>query len=188
MSDETGGWMDAPSGGYREIAVPASIFATLRRELGKETGVLPTIHALHASGYAAGAAAAAAFKVSPDEDVRALSQTAFWTRVGAFFTRRGWGTLTHVPRHRAIGLLHSPDWAEGSQPRDEDDASCSFSSGFLSGLLTELAGGPVAVLEVTCRARGEEACSFAFGAASAIHDLYGHLLEGADLDTALGAL
>jgi len=180
--------MDAPSGAHREIAVPASIFATLRHELAKEAGVLPTIHALHATGYTAGIAAAATFRTSADEDVQSLPQAEFWARLSAFFVRRGWGTLVHEPRHQAVGLLKSSDWVEGSERRTEEDASCSFSAGFLSGLLTELAGGPVAVLEVTCRARGDEACSFAYGAAPAIHELYGKLLEGAELDGALAVL
>lgn len=180
--------MDALPGAHREIALPASIFATLRHELAKEAGVLPTIHALHAAGYTAGVAAASAFRISTDEDVRSLPQTEFWTRLSGFFVRRGWGTLAHVPRHHAVGFLTSSDWVEGAERRAEEDASCSFSTGFLSGLLSELAGGPVAVLEVTCHARGDDACSFAFGAASAIHELYGQLLEGAELDGALAAL
>lgn len=180
--------MDAPSGAHREIAVPASIFAALRNELAKEAGVLPTIHALHASGYKAGAAAVAAFRTTPDEDLHALSQPEFWARLDAFFARRGWGTLTHVPRHEAVGILTSSDWVEGAERRDEEHVSCSFSTGFLCGLLTELAGGPVAVLEVTCRGRGDDSCSFAFGAAATIHELYGRLLEGAELDGALAAL
>jgi hypothetical protein len=180
--------MDAPSGAHQEIAVPASIFATLRRELAKEAGVLPTIHALHASGYEAGTAAAVAFRGAPSDDVGALPQDEFWARLVAFFTRRGWGTLTHTPRHPAVGLLSSSDWVEGAERRDDDDASCSFSTGFLSGLLTELAGGPVAVLEVTCHARGDDQCSFAFGSAAAVHELYGQLLGGAELDGALATL
>lgn len=180
--------MDAPSGAHQEIAVPASLFATLRRELANEAGVLRTIRALNASGYSAGVGAAKAFRVSPDEEVQSLPQSEFWTRLSAFFARRGWGTLTHAPRHPAVGLLTSADWVEGAERPDEGDASCSFSSGFISGLLTELVGGPVAVLEVTCRARGEDVCSFAFGAAAAIHELYGKLLEGEDLDGALAAL
>jgi len=180
--------MDASSGAHQEIAVPASIFATLRRELAKEAGLLPTIHALHASGYSAGAVTAAAFRAFQDEDVLALPQDVFWTRLSTFFARRGWGTLAHVDRHEAVGLLTSTDWIEGASRGHDEGASCSFSAGFLSGLLTELAGGPVAVLEIECRARGDAACSFAFGAAPVIHELYGQLVEGAELDGALAAL
>jgi hypothetical protein len=58
----------------------------------------------------------------------------------------------------------------------------------LSALLSEVAGGPVAVLEVTCRTKGDERCTFAFGSAPTVHDLYGLLLDGQDLDSALAAL
>lgn len=180
--------MDAPFGAHHEIAVPASIFATLRRELAKETGVLPTIHALHAAGYEAGVRSAGFFRASPGEDVTAIPQVEFWARLGSFFARRGWGTLSHTSPHAGVGILESSDWAEGDAQTAEEDVSCSFSTGFLSGMLSELAGGPVAVLEVTCRSRGNASCSFAFGAASTVHDLYGHLLEGSDLDGALAAL
>ena len=103
--------------------------------------------------------------------------------------RRGWGTLRHEQAHDAVGLLHSRDWAE--PPPDGptgSDASCGFTTGFLSGLLSALAGGPVAVLEVSCRGRGDDACTFAFGSETAIHELYGHLLDGADMAAALAAL
>ncbi|NIX42216.1 MAG: hypothetical protein GWN06_24335, partial [Gemmatimonadetes bacterium] len=54
--------------------------------------------------------------------------------------------------------------------------------------LTELAGGPIAVLEVSCRARGDDCCDFAFGSETAIHGLYGRLLQGENLQAALAAL
>ena len=179
--------MDALSGPFREIAVPVRIFGDLRSALAKEAGALPAIHALHSAGYAAGVAAAHALKASPDEDVMVLAQEAFWSRLAGFFARRGWGHLTHEALHDAVGTLTSSDWAEPGDERDED-ASCTFSTGFLSGLLTTLAGGPVAVLEVNCRARGDAQCTFAFGNATAIHEVYGQLLEGADLRGALASL
>jgi hypothetical protein len=55
----------------------------------------------------------------------------------------------------------------------------------MSGLLSQIAGGPVAVLEVSCRTRGDDACRFGFGSERAITDLHGLLLDGADLDSAL---
>ncbi len=179
--------MDALSGPFREIAVPVRMFGDLRSALAKEAGPLPAIHALHSAGYAVGVAAADAFRASADEDVLALAEEAFWTRLAGFFARRGWGHLRHEALHEAVGTLVSSDWAEPGDERDAD-ASCTFSTGFLSGLLTTLAGGPVAVLEVSCRARGDELCSFAFGNAAAIHELYGQLLEGADLRGALASL
>jgi hypothetical protein len=46
----------------------------------------------------------------------------------------------------------------------------------------------VAVLEVACRSRGSDACQFVFGSEAAIHELYGRLMEDADLEAALASL
>ncbi|MEJ2204727.1 MAG: hypothetical protein P8170_11505 [Gemmatimonadota bacterium] len=174
---------------FREIVLPASVFGVLRRELGSGTSPLAAIHALHAAGHASGTEAAEAFRASADGDVSHLSTDAFWGRVEGFFARRGWGTVKHVDRHEGVGFLVSGDWAEaGFHSEGEEEVACSFSNGFLSGFLTRLAAGPVAVLEVTCRGRGDDACTFAFGSGDAIHELYGRLLEGEDLDQVLAAL
>lgn len=178
--------MDATGASLREVAVPAIIFTTLRRELAKEAGDLPTIHALHAAGYAAGVDMGAAFVTSLGAEATEIGQGRFWSRLSEFLSRRGWGTVAHEDRHRAVGLLTSPDWVEASDADGRE--GCSFTTGLLSGLLTRAAGGPVAVLEVSCRCRGDDHCAFAFGSEEAIHDLYGELLDGADLSGALASL
>lgn len=172
----------------REIAVPISLFTALREELEGEAGTLPTVHALHKAGYRAGIQASGQLHVEAGGDAFAKSQDQFWRTLGTFFAKRGWGTLAHDRAHDAVGVLSSTDWAEAGTGEPDPDASCCFSTGFLSGLLSQMAGGPVAVLEVECRTRGGEACRFAFGSEEVIHELYGQLLEGADLDTALTAL
>jgi V4R domain len=179
--------MEPTPGAYREIAVPVSLFATLRHELAKGAGALPTIHALQAAGYAAGADAAGAFAGSGGEDVGAIPEDVFWTRLASFFSARGWGSLSAAGSSDAVGVLSSGDWVEANGAAGAE-ASCSFTSGFLSGFLSRIAGGRVAVLEVSCRGRGDERCSFAFGSEAAIHELYGHLLQGVALDRALGSL
>ena len=180
--------MDSKGGAPREIAVPVSVFGALRTELAKEAGTLPAVHALHNAGYQAGTEAAASVVGSQKNASATHGQDAFWAGLTEFFSQRGWGTLSHDSAHEAVGILSSGDWAEASSGDVDPDASCFFSTGFLSGLLSELADGPVAVLEVGCRTRGEDACRFAFGSESAIHDLYGRLLDGIDLDGALSAL
>jgi len=172
----------------REIAVPVSMFGSLRAELEREAGTLPTVHALHHAGYASGVAAAPSLAGNGESDHGALGQEAFWSRFSDFFDKRGWGKIRHEQRHRAVGILSSTDWAEASATEGGPEASCHFTTGFLSGILSELAGGPVAVLEVGCRMRGEGTCQFAFGSEGAIHQLYGRLLDDADLDGALAAL
>ena len=180
--------MDNKGGAPREIAVPVSVFGALRTELAKEAGTLPTVHALHHAGYQAGTEAAATLAGGENDGAATLAQDAFWQKLSEFFSQRGWGTLNHDSAHQAVGLLSSADWAEANGGEVEPDASCFFSTGFLSGLLSELASGPVAVLEVGCRTRGEDACRFAFGSELAIQDLYGRLLDGVDFDGALSAL
>lgn len=175
------------SPGVREIAVPVGIFAHLQRALTAEAGELAGIRALHAAGYEAGTAAATALRASSAEDPLSLPVDRFWSRVSTFFSRRGWGTLDLAASGGGAGVLSSPDWSESAGTAGED-ASCSFSTGFLCGFLSALAGGSVAVLEVRCRGRGDEECAFAFGNAEAVHELYGLLLDGADLDGALSAL
>jgi predicted hydrocarbon binding protein len=172
----------------KEIAVPVSMFGSLRRELEKEAGTLPTVHALHHAGYQAGAEAALDVARAGRAEISSTGAEAFWSRLADFFGSRGWGSLSHSPVHDGVGVLSSPDWAEAAEGTVDQKASCCFSTGFLSGLLSELAGGPVAVLEVECRTRGGEACRFAFGSEAAIHELYGRLLNGGDLDGALSEL
>jgi len=180
--------MSRNGGGPREIAVPISVFGSLRGELEEEAGVLPTVRALHRAGYQAGLAGAATVNSEAGGDSFSLSEDRFWTSLSEYFSKRGWGTLSHHPAHPGVGILKTKDWAEAEVADVKPDAGCSFSSGFLSGLLSQLAGGPIAVLEVECRMRGAEACDFAFGSETAIHDLYGKLLDGADLENALAAL
>jgi len=178
--------MEATSQGERDVAVPGSIFVSLRRELEKEVGALPAVHALHSAGYAAGSAAAPGF--SEGDGVDSMPEVEFWARVTTFFARRGWGTVSHRTSGEAVGLLTTPDWVEATELSPDEGASCSFSTGFLSGLLSEFAGGPIAVLEVSCRSRGDESCTFAFGSEGAVHVLYGRLLEGQELERALDGL
>lgn len=174
--------------GAKEIAVPVSLFASLRAELEKGAGMLETVRALHSAGYQAGLAAAKAVHKESGGDSLSLSEAGFWVSLSHYFERRGWGTLDHSTPHPGVGILSSSNWAEASPTETRADASCSFSTGFLSGLLSQLAGGPIAVLEVGCRSRGADSCDFAFGSESAIHELYGRMLDGATLQAALEAL
>ncbi|MEX2465905.1 MAG: 4-vinyl reductase [Gemmatimonadota bacterium] len=143
------------------------------------------MRSLHHAGYAVGTEAAAGFAAGGDFDVSELTTSEFWGSVQRFFGRKGWGTLRHEAAHPGVGLLTSDDWVEASAEETDSEGSCSFSTGFLAGLLSELAKRPVAVLEVTCRTRGDDACRFAFGSEAVVHELYGRLLDGSDLARAL---
>ena len=172
----------------RDVAIPAAGLTALRRSLQQEAGPLPAVHALHAAGFSSGEAIWEGLKRGPGRDTADLDEGGFFGRLSGALGRRGWGSLVHRTPHPGIGLLDSADWAEAQAGARERQPSCTFSAGMLSAILSGAAGGPVAVLEVTCRTRGDDRCTFAFGSAATIHDLYGLLLDGQDLDSALASL
>ena len=174
----------------REIAIPASVFESLHSELASESRPRRVVQPLHRAGYQAGLAAASLANRESGGDSLTQSQDGFWSSLSDFFSTRGWGTLSHSTPHRAIGILHTTDWAEAEAKSDApaQDRTCSFSMGYLSGLLSTLVGSTVAVLEVSCQSRGDDACEFAFGSESAIQHLDRAILNGAAMSHALEEL
>ena len=172
----------------RDVAIPALGLTMLRQALQKEVGPLPAIHALHTAGFDSGQAIWESLSRGSGRELPDLDDTSFWLRLAEALGKRGWGTLTHRAIHEGLGLLASPDWAEAVGGSGEQQPSCTFSAGMLSALLTCAAGGSIAVLEVTCRTRGDDVCGFAFGSLATVHDLYGLILEGKDLEGALASL
>ena len=179
--------MKAKSGVPREVALPVTVFEALRAEVENGAGTLETVRAMHHAGYTAGLSAAFMINREAGGDAFALASEPFWRLLSNYFSTRGWGTLEHRAAHPGIGVLSSGDWAESSAGAGSE-AGCSVSAGLLSGILSQLAGDAVAVLEVRCRSRGHDACDFAFGSETAVHELYGRMLDGADIEHALQAL
>lgn len=169
----------------REITLPADVLRLLRRALRKEAGPLASIHSLHNAGYAAGEGFYLKLCKESGCDLAELPEGEFWGQLSRFFRSWGWGELTHARVHPGLGILHAENWGESSPEGGESQPGCAFTSGLLVYLLGKVAGSPVAVLEVSCRTRGDDQCSFLFGSEQAIHDIYGLLLEGDSLDEAL---
>ena len=163
-----------------EITVPACIFSALRNELGNISGKRSSNKLLQKVGYRTGSSASTVFKEGLDSEVLETMQSIFWAHLCDFFSCRGWGKLEVDSDHPKLGFLTSNDWAEAMTDEADRNASCCFSTGFISGLLSEVAGSPVAVLEAKCRTRGDTACKFAFGAEQAVRKLYRQLLVGVD--------
>ena len=172
----------------RDVAIPAIGLAMLRQNLQQEVGPLPAIHALHTAGFSSGQAIWESLCRGSGGELPQLDDASFWPKLAAALGKRGWGTFTHRAVHAGVGLLASSDWAESMGGSGEQQPSCTFSAGMLSALLTGAAGGSIAVLEVNCRTRGDDSCTFAFGSLATVHDLYGLILEGQDLEGALAAL
>ncbi|MEQ9570186.1 MAG: V4R domain-containing protein [Longimicrobiales bacterium] len=171
----------------REVSLPAEAFDHLRAALVREAGETAGVQALHAAGFSTGERVYDLFARADDTPGAGLGTGAFWSRVTSFFRDRGWGLLVHESRHPGVSVLSSADWAEAGAG-DGDHSTCAFTSGVLSCVLTRAADAPGAVLETSCRARGDERCEFAFGSERTIHGLYEVLLEGCSLDEALARL
>lgn len=180
--------METASPTPRDVAVPGGTFAALRRKLTEEVGPLTAIHVLQSAGYEAGSTLFDSLAAEVDGEPAAMDRPSFFARLERFLAARGWGVLHHSMPHPGIGLLSSSDWAEAGEEGGETEPSCAFSSGMLSALLTRAVGTPVAIVQVGCRSRGDESCSFAFGSEAAVHELYRLLLEDRDLETALAEL
>jgi hypothetical protein len=169
----------------RDLLLPAAALLHLRRALRREAGPLGTVHACHDAGFATGGEVFERLRDHLGMDPALLGESAFWRELSAFFERRGWGTFEHRRIHPGLAVLQSRDWGESDPSSDETQPACTFTSGMLAYLLGRVAGGPIAVLEVGCRSRGDSHCSFVLGSEGAVHDLYGLLLHGESLDTAL---
>ena len=167
-----------------ELMLPAPALARLRRVLSAEAGEDVTTRALHAAGFEAGASLFGVFAPEGQAQMAALPGERFWHRLRDFFASRGWGSLDADVGHRSVGILSSKDWAEVGEGGSTIPA-CAVSTGMLSRLLTEVAGSPVAVVEVACRACGSDECTFVFGAEATIYQLHESLLGGTPLATAL---
>ncbi|MSR23160.1 MAG: hypothetical protein EXR92_06430 [Gemmatimonadetes bacterium] len=185
-------WSEAYIGGVsgsdaddRELLLPPSALAHLRRAFRKEGSALGAVHAFHDAGFATGAAVFEQLSRRFGPEPSGSSETTFWREFTAFFRATGWGDLTHKRVHPGLAILRSNNWSESDPSSGDTQPGCAFTSGVLAHLLGRVAGGPIAVLEVGCRSKGDRECSFVFGSEGAIHDLYGLLLDGAPLETAL---
>ncbi len=179
--------MSSSSATAREVALPVAVFDALRAEIEKDLGTYETVRALHQAGYHAGVVAARTLDREAGGSALELSGAGFWGHLSDYFSKRGWGSLSHEAVHPGVGVLSSSDWAESAVGGD-DETACGISAGFLSGLLSQLTGRAVAVLVIRCRGRGDGGCDFAFGSEKAIHKLYGRMLDGAEFSHALQAL
>lgn len=173
----------------RDLAVPAVALHALKASLLEEVDVSVVTRAMYEAGIAAGMEFGRGFEAALEEvDPRALPQGEFWERLSRYLRRCGWGGVKHVERHEGVGSLRSEEWVEAHGAEARADSGCWFSSGLLAGLLSELAGAEISVLEVCCRARGDDACEFAFGSETAIDELYARLSRDQPLEEALAEL
>lgn len=104
-----------------------------------------------------------------------------------FFRAGGWGALTLERLGPGTLALDALEWAE-AEPRGAEYPSCHVSCGLLAEFFTRLGSGPVAVMEVECRCRGDARCRFLLGSPDILTWVYDRMVAGTGYVEALGDL
>lgn len=180
--------MDQRSTLLREVALPSVTLSAIRQALEGSVESSTIDDALRKAGNAAGREFFLRFDSSlAGPDSRTVPADRFWAQLGEFFRRGGWGEVRHEPLHPAAGLLRSGDWAEADSNGDASGGApgCRFTEGVLAGLLSELAGQPLYVMETQCRGQGDPACEFVYGPEAVVRKIGRRLRDGEALDTIL---
>ena len=118
----------------------------------------------------------------------ALSTEDFWHHLSAFFASLGWGRLNFEQLHPGVAALSSLQWAEADPSASARQPMCHFTTGMLADLLSRVIGSDLAVLEVSCRSRGDGSCRFLVGSSDALQVVFEGLRQGQPLETAVGGL
>lgn len=173
----------------RNITIPASTLAHLGHAIDAESGSGAATAALQKAGYESGSAFVRELEDEAGKELNALPEARFWDSLAEFFDVRGWGRVSQVRIHPALGMLHAADWGESHGDSVEAASrGCAFSSGVFAHILGRVAGGAIAVLEVGCRSRGDAECTFILGPEDAVDRLSSLIGEGHDLKAALTEL
>jgi uncharacterized protein len=168
----------------RGVILPVGALAALR---GAVLAVPDGQLRLRDAGFAAGGALYDAFaeraRRQAGGDPEALPLPDFFRELATFFGEQGWGTLdTSAGEDAETVALGAGDWAEADAEPDTPAAypACHFSTGVFAGFLARVAGRPLAVLEVHCRAAGDERCEFVVGSPPVMDRLWERIRAGAD--------
>lgn len=103
-----------------------------------------------------------------------------------FFEAEGWGAIQVSRPAPAVLALDAEHWAESADPGSAEYPTCHLSCGLLADFLGRIADGPVAVMEVECRSRGDARCRFLAGAPDTMSALYDRLARGLGYEEGLG--
>jgi predicted hydrocarbon binding protein len=172
------GSQPAPTG----VVLPLGALAALRGAvLAAPDGQLR----LRDAGFVAGGALYDAFAERAREragyEPTELSLSDFVRELAAFFRAQGWGALDAVAGEEAETVaLRAGDWAEADAEAERPAAypACHFSTGVFAGFLARVAGQPLAVLEVHCRAAGDDRCEFLVGSPPVMDRIWEEMMRG----------
>lgn len=125
---------------------------------------------------------------SSGSDMADVEQDEFWNGLARLFSELGWGQLTHETPRPGVGGLVAREWWESAGERSAAHPACHLTTGALAELLRRVAGHTVAVLEVECRTRGDDACRWVFGGEETLEQVFREMQDGASYGRALDAL
>lgn len=185
--------MNTIAAGAQLVQLPTAFLPALRSALAQGRSPVEAATLLRQVGYGTGEAFHAALeewlaRESGADAADQLSAGEFWSAFGRFWESLGWGTVRHVQLHPGIGALDCTGWVEADSAGDAGQPSCHLTTGILAELLSRIAGGEVAVMEVECRAADDERCRFLFGGATALGAVYQGMTEGLSYTEALQRL
>jgi predicted hydrocarbon binding protein len=170
----------------RYLIAPTSLHRLRRRLLAAGPGVAAEI--LHEAGYGTGEALAAAWaehvrKRTGLSDPGDLDAGWLGPLLAELCREMGWGSLELAAIDERALVVSSVDWAE-AEPGATAEPACYFSCGALAAFFTAVAGSgsasPIAVIEVACRSRGDDRCSFLAAGRDALAAVYDLMAAGRD--------
>lgn len=173
--------------GPPDVRVPSESLRLLAR-----SGDRPATGALREAGRRAGEAIAD--ELAPRCEPEEVPMAEYWATVREALARRGFGDAEYRvlgPGAAEIRIAGAPEARPhrdgGAGGAEADAGGCPFATGLLAGLLSRVAGSPVAVLEVACLGRGEETCRFLAGAEERLRSVRSEILAGATVEEAVDA-
>lgn len=169
--------------GSSTVRIPSRALAALADRCG-EIGPRG-VAALHEAGRVAGEAVVDRLGGDPG----ASAPGEFWGALEEVFGEMGWGPVSYRARSPGLGELRldgPPEAVDGEGGRDRP--GCPFSTGLLGGVLSGVAGEPVPILELECRAGGAPSCRFLVGNEERLAEIREALADGASPDEALAEL
>jgi predicted hydrocarbon binding protein len=175
--------------GYGRVS-PAALPA-LRRAIAQGRSAIEAATVARQTGYEAGSDAYRAFSdrlgASADGSADDLPTDEYFRRLGDFFAAEGWGDLEFDRLHAGVAALSSSSWAEASGA-SASYPSCHITTGMLADMLSRAAGTDLAVLEVECRASGDDRCRFLVGGEAALGEVFAGIRDGGPVEEAVARL
>lgn len=181
--------------GHQTLKFPPSTLAAIHRAALQGRSPAEAAALVRQIGFETGEGFLEAFthwlehhRQDPGADPASLNADDFWQHLSAFFGSLGWGRLEFEQLHAGVGALTSTEWSEADAGSETRQPMCHFTTGMLADLLSRLIGSDLAVLEVTCRSRGDAGCRFLIGSADALQMVFDGLRRGQEVESAVRSL